>query len=215
MAKRVAHGHDPVADAHRVTVTKGDERQGFVALDLQKGDVGVRIGPNNDGIQRLAREEFDLDLISLFDDVIIGNNEPVLGDHKARAQRLTTALTRGAVAIGVAEFTKEILKRGAFGNHGTGAGVGLNRGRSGDVHHGRTDLIGQIGETFRGAARLGGDGLRHHQSQPHDQGHHGLCGAIGGCSGCYDCLSLHVTSSTDDLFDLGNGVVCPVPLLFR
>jgi hypothetical protein len=75
---------------------KGTKGSGVVGLDLQKRDIGVGIGADQLGLKFDAREELDQDLVGPFDHVVVGDDEAVLGNHEARAQRLAAARCGGA-----------------------------------------------------------------------------------------------------------------------
>ncbi len=55
----------------------------------------------------------------------------------------------------VEEVAEKLLERRSFGHHRRGAGVLRHDGGGGDVHHGGTDLFGQIGKALGRTARVG------------------------------------------------------------
>ena len=154
LAKRVAHGHHPVAHPHQVTVAELHEGQRFVTFNLQQGDIGLGVGANQFGIQGFARIELDLDFVGPFDDVIVGHDIAIFGNHETRSQGLAPARLRiVALTVAVLEIPEEFFERRSGRHHGPVFDGCGNDGRGGDVHHRRADLRGKIGKRVGRAQR--------------------------------------------------------------
>ena len=58
-------------------------------IDLQHRDVGLGVGADQFGLQLRAVGEIDLDLVGVGDDVVVGDDDALLGiDDEAGAERL-------------------------------------------------------------------------------------------------------------------------------
>ena len=89
-AERVADGEDHVAHAELVAVGQGDGGQ-VLGLDLDDGDVGLRIGADDLGGELAVVVEQHLQLVRPLDDVVVGDDVAVGGDDDAGAEALLLA----------------------------------------------------------------------------------------------------------------------------
>ena len=81
--------------------------------------------------------------------VIVGDNETVLGNHKARSQRGRSA---GPIVSGT--VVEELFKRRAFRYDPLGTGPARDNCGRGDVDHCGANFLCQIRKTCRGAAGI-------------------------------------------------------------
>ena len=90
VTQRVAYGQDPLAHPGRAAVAErsGDE---VLGVDLEHREVGVRIGPDDLGLELAPVEQAHGHLIGAIDDVVVGEDVAVLGDDEARAGALLEA----------------------------------------------------------------------------------------------------------------------------
>ena len=116
LTERVAHGHDPIANARGIAVAKGQIFERLFAFDFQQGDVRFGIGADDLCGQIEAFEKLDHDLISALDDVIIRHDIAILGNHETRPQSGRTPGTVRTIFLALKEIAEEILKRRAFGH---------------------------------------------------------------------------------------------------
>ena len=64
-----------------------------LGIDLEHGDVGLGVGADQLRLELGAIVEVDLDLVGIGDDVVVGDDDALLGvDHEAGAQRLHLAV---------------------------------------------------------------------------------------------------------------------------
>ncbi len=94
-AQRVADGQDPLADLDHGGVAQGDEGQ-VLGVDLEKGQVGLGIGPDDLGLEVLALEGRDRVLDRVLGDMVIGQDVAVGRDEESRP------LDRAPVILGLA-----------------------------------------------------------------------------------------------------------------
>ena len=117
LPQRIAHGNHPVTNARRVAVTKLYIFERTGRFDLKQCDVGLFVRADHLGRQLLyglpvTGKEFDKDFVRFGDDVVVGYNEPVFGNHKPGTQRIAAAWeVLIAVTVTVLKLTKEILER--------------------------------------------------------------------------------------------------------
>jgi hypothetical protein len=96
-----------VAHLQAVAVAEIDSRQMLaLGVDLEHGEIGVAVGEQHFRLELAAVGERHHDVLSVFDDMIVGEDDAVGAHDDARAQRLLHAL---------AEFrrrTEEALEKG-------------------------------------------------------------------------------------------------------
>src|SRR5690606_687597 len=116
-AEWVADRYHPVADTRRL-FGEPDIRQLVVGIDLQQCKVGLWIGADDLGRVFTTIDERNLDLLTVVDDVVVGHDVAVLGDHETRPLRHLLSLTRGAepgtVRL-VAELFEEVVEGAVLG----------------------------------------------------------------------------------------------------
>ena len=83
-AERVAHGENPVADPGFSRVLEIDERIAM-ALDLDDGEIGAFIAPDHDALELLAILQNDLDVVGIFDNVVVSDDVAVSRNEEAGA----------------------------------------------------------------------------------------------------------------------------------
>src|SRR5262249_44191537 len=106
--ERVADGDHPVTDLERVGVAELRDRERVLAVDLQHGEIGLRIAPEDLGRQLAAVAERHGDLLRVLDDVVVRQHDTVLPDDEAGphgARGLTAAASRPARHAEAAEGT--------------------------------------------------------------------------------------------------------------
>ena len=167
-AERIAHRHDPVADAQALVVAELDAGQRRLAFDLEQRHVGRRICADHLGGEAAPVGQLDGDLLAGIHHMVVGDDITGLVDDEARPG------AEGAVRLGLGpqarpaeliEQVAELLRDLAVGVVAVGGG-----GLAGDGHHRGADALHQIGEGKGRAvfqhARRGGTGggivLRHH-----------------------------------------------------
>mmetsp|Transcript_23952 Transcript_23952/g.43696 ORF Transcript_23952/g.43696 Transcript_23952/m.43696 type:complete len:509 (-) Transcript_23952:2323-3849(-) len=199
LTERVAHGHDPIAHTGHIAIAKGHKLQRLIRLDLQQGDVGVRVSADHGRLELLsglpfAGVELDQDLIGPFDDVVVGHDIAVLRNHKAGAKRRRPARTLPlAVVVAVLKVAKEVFEWRSFGHDALGAGTPRHHCRGGDVDHRGADLLGQWRKAFGPGHRR--KGLHQHKGQRQRTNPEGTdISRIGKLSRKGNCLSLHQVS---------------------
>ena len=85
-AERVADGDHPVADRERVGVAeRRPTGSGCLALDLEHGEVGLRVAAEHLGGQLAAVAQRDGDLLGVLDHVVVGEHDAVGADDEAGA----------------------------------------------------------------------------------------------------------------------------------
>ena len=140
-AERVADGQHNVADGDVVAVRELDGGQ-VLPIHLQHGQVGVRITADQACLQPFATDQDDLDLRTVTQHVMVGEDVAVLrGDH-ARAHVVVGVLVLFLVAIGA--------RRLAAAGRGRIAVAVIHRGShavvmSSDADHGRCGTAGGLG----------------------------------------------------------------------
>ena len=85
--ERVADGDDPIADAHVARVVERHVREAPAAAHAQHGDVGGFVGADEVGLEVAAVAGADGDFFGAFDDVMVGDDDAVLIDEEAGAER--------------------------------------------------------------------------------------------------------------------------------
>jgi hypothetical protein len=142
-------------------------RQRGVGLHAQQGDVGLRIGPDDAGLQLAPVGQLDGDALGLPDDVVVGHHEALRIDDEAAALAHGARLTGLRLALAAPEAPEELLEgRPAELGWELGHLRGLDAAGDGHAHHRRGDAAHQIGEARghgggtgrggRGGAPLGG-----------------------------------------------------------
>src|SRR5262249_39337977 len=91
--ERVADGDDPLAQPEFVRVPEFYRLERLVRFNLKQRHIGLLIPANDLGLQSRAIIEDHGDLVSLGDDVIVGDNDAGRIDDKAGSQRIDTART--------------------------------------------------------------------------------------------------------------------------
>ena len=82
--KRVADRHDPITDA-RIAVGERHEGEALVGFNLDQGEVGFRIGPDDFRLVDCAIVRRNLYGLGVIDNVIIGHRIAISGDKEAGA----------------------------------------------------------------------------------------------------------------------------------
>jgi len=112
--KGVARSHDPVAYPEGVRVSQLG-RFGEITASLDPDHCNIRfwIPGHHLGIVFLPCLGLDLDLVGLFHHVIVGEDEPLAVDDKARAERVSLHGALGSVSKKTPEklVTKKVLER--------------------------------------------------------------------------------------------------------
>ena len=103
-AEGVADGQHDVADLHLVAVGHRDDRQ-VLGVNLDDGDVGLRVAANDLGGELAAILQGDFHLVGVIHDVVVGEDVAVLGDDDARAEAV---LARG-VELAVGHLPAELV----------------------------------------------------------------------------------------------------------
>ncbi len=83
-AERIADRDDPIADA-RLMLGEFHVREGLVGVDLDEGNVGLRVGADDLGLVFGAIVGGDLHGLGVFDDVVIGHRVAVGRNEEPRA----------------------------------------------------------------------------------------------------------------------------------
>ena len=97
-AKRIAHRQHGVADLQGIGVAQGDGLQPL-AGHFQHGQVGFGVGPDDGCLHHRAIVEHHFDVISAFNDVVVGQQVSGRADDNARPQ--------AGLRLGVALLAKE------------------------------------------------------------------------------------------------------------
>ncbi len=141
MPKRIADGQNPLADLDQGGVAQLDERQ-VLGLDLEEGQVGLRVGPDDLGIIVLALEGRHRVLYGVLGDVVVGQDVAVGADEEARPLDGAPVFfipRRGPVEEAVPEIIERPLVVGSLL-------AGLLLVLADDLDHGRSDLLRDLDE---------------------------------------------------------------------
>jgi len=109
-------GEHPVTDACRLVVTEGNSRE-VLTIDLDHRDVRGRITADDLRVELAPVGENHRHLVRVRNDVIVGEDQAILGDDEPRSRRvdylifrrlatLATLMTEGYCPIGEAELSK-------------------------------------------------------------------------------------------------------------
>ncbi len=167
-AERRTDGQYPLAHLELLGITQLDGRQ-VLALDLEQGHVGARIGADQLGLQLAAVRQADDDLVGIGYHVVVGQHVAIAGNDEARTQRLGLAL---AVATRRARLLRHVAleelaehRRQAFQvGHLPGGHAVVRQFLLGtDVDHGWRGLLDQGSEVRQGFLGLGAEHLAEHQ----------------------------------------------------
>ena len=82
-AEGVADGHDPVTYGEAVRTSHGERRQSLL-LDLDDGDVGLRVGADEGGLELPTVRHLHRDAVGPADDVVVGEDVAVGTDDESR-----------------------------------------------------------------------------------------------------------------------------------
>ena len=97
-----------------------------LGIDLQHGDVGLGVGADQFGLELGAVGEIDLDLVGVGDDVVVGDDDALLGiDDEARAERLHLAV---AAILALPRSLKKSSKKSWKGEPSGSCGSGTLSG---------------------------------------------------------------------------------------
>jgi hypothetical protein len=147
-AEGVADGHDPLAWPHRLGIAERQGEELALGLHPQQRDVGLGIATHDLGRQIGAVFQPHGDAVHVLDDVVVGHDVAVLGDHETGPEARHELLALGHASEGVAEGGgEELLERMSTAHRPLGA----------DVHDTRRDPLGQVREGCRHPT--GGDGF--------------------------------------------------------
>lgn len=158
----------PLAHLELLGITQLDGRQ-VLALDLEQGHVGARIGADQLGLQLAAVRQADDDFVGIGYHVVVGQHVAIAGNDEARTQRLGLAL---AVATRRARLLRHVAleelaehRRQAFQvGHLPGGHAAVRQLLLGtDVDHGWRGLLDQGSEVRQGFLGLGAEHLAEHQ----------------------------------------------------
>ena len=155
-----ADGDGPIADP-RLGVGELDERQ-IVRLDLQQGEVGLRIAANQLGFKGATVLEANANRIGTGDHVVVGHDVAVGRNGEARADASHLALMRTPLAVLPMAMAKTLsaivveeplelpVARRLVGScrHRTYASFDL------DANHGRSHAVDDIGKAHGQRAGL-------------------------------------------------------------
>src|SRR5262249_38263010 len=103
-AEWVADGHHPFADAQLIGVAEGYSAEIGDVVDLDDGDIRLRVTAHDLRLVLLFILELDDDFVGVLDDVVVGEDVAVAIDDEAGAQ---AALLERALR----QRTKEAFKR--------------------------------------------------------------------------------------------------------
>jgi len=112
--QRVAHGEHPFADLQRLGIAQRYGRQ-TVGRDADDRHVGLRIRPDDLGVQGTAVDQLDHDLVGVRDDVVVGEDMSLLGNDEAGAVRPLDLLAARRLLLGqppAEEVLEEIFLEG-------------------------------------------------------------------------------------------------------
>ena len=110
-AERIANRKNPVAHA-RVLLRELDEREGLaVGFDLDQGNVGARVGPDQRRRIFVAVLHRDGDVLGILDHVVVGHDEAVRRDEEAGALRQSRRRLLLLLRHALAELLEEIVER--------------------------------------------------------------------------------------------------------
>ena len=137
-------------------------------VNFEDSKIGFDILADQIGLQLGAVVEIDFNLVGIRNDVIIGDDEALLGiDDEARSKRLHLARLVALLAILVVEEILEVLlERRAFRHfrHGHGAialaAIVFHRLRGGDIYHRIQQPFCEIGNGTRTLNAFHGSVLR-------------------------------------------------------
>ena len=141
---RVAYRKDGVADADLVAVSESHRRKRRCALDLQKSDVGVRVGADESRLHVCSVEGFNLDFARIDNDVVVGHDVSVFRNDETRAGS-DHGLGRQPSLVRIHESAEILFERRAFRQVETGNVGDLLFLRDVDVDDRRHKLLHQIG----------------------------------------------------------------------
>jgi hypothetical protein len=103
VAERVANRAHPLTHPQLRRLAERRDRQAALAVHLDQGDVGVRIGADDAGAQRAAVGQFDDDPFGAVDDVVVGQDAAVGVDDEAAAG----AAPRDVAAVGARSASRD------------------------------------------------------------------------------------------------------------
>ncbi|MCU0591070.1 MAG: hypothetical protein MUC57_06305 [Desulfobacterales bacterium] len=130
-----------------------------VRLDFQKSEVSAGIAADYLGVELLFIVQLDFDLVGIFDHVVVGHHMAVLVDDETRPQAGLLELPLHFITEKpLEELVERVLAAARFAlevpEHGASALQGFDRA---DVHHSRSDRLGQLAEAGRHHGRLDGN----------------------------------------------------------
>ncbi|MCY1511233.1 hypothetical protein D9M68_456410 [compost metagenome] len=97
-------GQHPAAHLELVGLADLHDRQ-ILALDLEQGDVGARIGTDQLGFELAAVGQAHDDFIGIGHHVVVGQDVAILGDDEAGTEGLRLALT---ATLGIARHRRHV-----------------------------------------------------------------------------------------------------------
>ena len=103
--KRVADGQHHIAHLQVLGLAQHDDRQ-FVELDLEQGQVGVRVCADDLGCSASTVGQGDFDVVGVFDHMVVGEDVALGADDDAAAQPL---LWRFIFAIAIEEAEPRVV----------------------------------------------------------------------------------------------------------
>src|SRR5512141_1666764 len=141
--ERVADRKDPFPHLEPVGVAQGHVGKLLLRVDLDQGDVDLRVGPDDLRLEHLLVEEGHRHLVGLFHHVVVREDVAVRRDDEPGTERLALLLRRHAAEVVVEELVERILRTERVAHPGP---VELHHLRGGDVDHRRGDLLEQLGD---------------------------------------------------------------------
>src|SRR6185295_6773691 len=150
----VSDGHDPISDA-RIAVGELDEREAFAGVDLDQGEVGLRIGSDDFRVINRAIVHSDLYGLGAIHNVIVRHGIAISRNKEsgAFAGYGTLALRESLWHAAAAKLLEELLERRA-GLHRTGIVIAVHARHlcrridfDADRDHGRLYLLDNVGKT--------------------------------------------------------------------
>ncbi len=139
-AEGIADSKDEITDFDLVGIGKRQNREMFLRLDAQDREIDGRILQDDLAGKFPTIGECNLDVIGIFDDVVVGDDEAILRkDHAGAQRRLLFRTVRHALAEEL--FEEGITGKRALTLHETlgididhGAGRALDQRREGELH---------------------------------------------------------------------------------
>ncbi len=140
-AEGIADGQDPFSDLDLGRVAELGEGGGL-GFDLDQGDVGLGVGPDDLGRIFVSLDGEDLDLLGVLDDVVVGQDVAVGADEEARSLHGRLEFL-GPLARAAEEALPEVVAGHVVRHAHHGLPLDL---LAFDLDHGRSDLVRDLDE---------------------------------------------------------------------